>query len=70
MVSMIWLENRNINLEMVQEGYAEAYREYLKEPYSSEFLDAEQKAKAERDLGIEQLRKTKRFRKSQSVRGD
>jgi len=42
MVSMIWLANRNVNLEMVREGYAEAYREYLKEPYSSKFIDAEQ----------------------------
>jgi micrococcal nuclease len=31
MVGMIWLDNRNINLEMVREGYAEAYVEYLKE---------------------------------------
>lgn len=46
MVSMIWLANRNINLEMVKEGMGEAYRKYLKEPYRSEFLEAERHTKA------------------------
>ena len=46
MVGMIWLGNRNINLEMVNEGYAEAYIEYLKEPYSLQFITAEQEAKS------------------------
>ncbi len=46
MVGMIWIDNRNINLEMVSEGYAEAFVEYLKEPYRSKFVDAEQEAKA------------------------
>jgi len=45
-VAMLWLGSRNINLEMVKEGYAEAYREYLKEPYLQVFLDAEREAKA------------------------
>lgn len=45
-VAMLWLGSRNINLEMVKEGYAEAYREYLKNPYRQEFLDAEREAKA------------------------
>jgi len=45
---MIWLGNRNVNLEMVREGYAETYREYLKEPYSSKFIDAEQEARSGR----------------------
>jgi endonuclease YncB( thermonuclease family) len=45
-VAMLWLGNRNINLEMVKEGYAEAYREYLKDPYRQMFLDAEGEAKA------------------------
>jgi micrococcal nuclease len=36
MVGMIWIGDRNINLEMVQEGYAEAYLEYLKEPYRAQ----------------------------------
>lgn len=32
MVGIVWIDNRNINLEMVREGYAEAYPEFLKEP--------------------------------------
>ena len=44
MVGIIWLDNRNINLEMISEGYAEAYVEYLKAPYRSKFIDAEQEA--------------------------
>jgi endonuclease YncB( thermonuclease family) len=31
-VGIIWLGNRNINIEMIQEGYAKAYDEYLKSP--------------------------------------
>jgi len=44
MVGMIWIGNRNINLEMVKEGYAEAYLEYLKEPYRAQFIQAEREA--------------------------
>jgi endonuclease YncB( thermonuclease family) len=46
MVCMVWLNERNINLEMVREGYAEAFIEYLKPPYRAEFLKAEQEARA------------------------
>jgi micrococcal nuclease len=46
MVGMIYLDNRNINLEMVREGYAEAYIEYLKPPYRSEFIEAEREARS------------------------
>jgi len=46
MVCMVWLDDRNINLEMVREGYAEAFTEYLKPPYRAEFLKAEQEARA------------------------
>jgi len=46
MVGMVWLNDRNINLEMVREGYAEAFIEYLKPPYRAEFLKAEQEARA------------------------
>lgn len=46
MVCMVWLDDRNINLEMVREGYAEAFTEYLKSPYRAEFLKAEQEARA------------------------
>ncbi len=72
MVSMIWLGNRNINLEMVREGYAEAYREYLKEPYRSQFINAEQEAKSAKN-GIWRLSNYERpseFRKRMRVRGD
>jgi micrococcal nuclease len=48
MVAVIWIGNRNINLEMVQEGYAEAYVEYLKEPYQAQFIRAEQEARSSR----------------------
>ena len=46
MVGMVWLNERNINLEMVREGYAEAFVEYLKPPNKTEFLKAEQEARA------------------------
>jgi|GEM_PF-972826 len=45
MVGMIWIGNRNINLEMVQEGYAEAYVEHLREPYRGQFLQAQGEAR-------------------------
>jgi endonuclease YncB( thermonuclease family) len=44
-VAIIWRKKRNINLEMVREGYAEASWELLKQPYYAKFLDAEQAAK-------------------------
>jgi len=45
-VGIIWLGNRNINLEMVQDGYAEAYVERLSEPYLSQFVQAQKEAKS------------------------
>lgn len=44
-VAMLWMGNRNINLEMVKEGYAEAYREYLKDPFRQSFVEAETEAR-------------------------
>lgn len=41
-IGTIWLENRNINLEMVQDGYAWAYRKYLDD---INFLQAEKDAR-------------------------
>jgi hypothetical protein len=35
MVGMLYLGGRNINIEMIREGHAEASIEYLKEPYKS-----------------------------------
>jgi len=70
MVGMIWLGNRNINLEMVNEGYAEAYVEYLKEPYRLQFITAEQEAKsAKRGIwSLPEYERPKDFRKRLKVR--
>ena len=51
LVSVVWLGNRNINKEMVADGWAWAYRQYLDRPYASEYIDAEQLARARR-LGL------------------
>ncbi len=51
LVSIVWLDGRNVNLEMVQEGHAEAFIEYLKPPYREQFLEAEREAKSA-GLGI------------------
>lgn len=48
MVAILWLEDRNVNIQMIATGMAEAYGEYLKSPYRSPFLQAEQEAKAQR----------------------
>ena len=50
-VGIIKIGNRNINEEMVREGWAWAYREYLRGPYVSEFINAEREAR-ERKLGL------------------
>jgi endonuclease YncB( thermonuclease family) len=71
MVGMIWIGDRNINLEMVKEGYAEAYLEYLKEPYRAQFIRAEKEAKSAR-RGIWSLpdyERPKDFRKRLKLRG-
>jgi len=36
----------DINLEMIREGYAWAYRKYLKEPYGSQYVRAELEARS------------------------
>ncbi len=48
MVGIISIGSRNINLEMVKEGDAEAYLEYLKEPYRAQFIQAEREARSVR----------------------
>ena len=71
MVGIIYLNDRNINLEMIREGYAEAFIEYLKEPYRSEFLKVEQEARSAKK-GIWSLTEYERpgeFRKRLKVRG-
>lgn len=58
-VAMLWLGNRNINLEMVKEGYAEAYREYLKDPYRQIFgCRRGGKSCQKGDMGIGNVRET------------
>lgn len=47
MVAILWLGKRNVNLEMLSAGMAEAYGEYLKTPYRGTFLQTEQEAKAQ-----------------------
>jgi endonuclease YncB( thermonuclease family) len=50
-VGIIRIDNRNINEEMVRDGWAWAYREYLRGPYASEFIDAEREARGKK-LGL------------------
>ncbi|MDA8428103.1 MAG: thermonuclease family protein [Geobacteraceae bacterium] len=50
-VSIVWLGNRDINKEMVSEGWAWAYRQYLDRPHASEYIDAEEQARRNR-LGL------------------
>lgn len=72
MVGMIWLGERNINLEMIREGYAEVFIEYLREPYRSQFMRAELEARSAKK-GIWSLPNYERprdFRKRLKVRGD
>jgi endonuclease YncB( thermonuclease family) len=51
MVAILYLGDRDINREMVKEGYAWAYREYLHGPYASEYIDAENDARS-KHLGL------------------
>lgn len=71
MVGIIYLDGRNINLEMVREGYAEAYIEYLKEPYKRLFLEAEKEARSAKKgmWSLPEYERPKDFRKRLKVRG-
>ncbi len=73
MVSIIWLSGKNVNLEMLKLGMAEAYRQYLREPYRLQFIEAERKAKDVR-LGIwslgNQYESPSVFRKRLRFKGD
>lgn len=44
-VGIVWLGNRNINLEMVADGWAWAYTQYLDRPHASEYIQAEEQAR-------------------------
>ena len=48
-VAVIRYAGRDINREMVAEGMAWAYRQFLQGPYASEYLDAESRARSRRD---------------------
>jgi micrococcal nuclease len=39
---------RNVNREMVADGWAWAYRQYLDRPHASEYIDAEEQARKEK----------------------
>lgn len=45
-VSLVWQGERNVNQEMVAEGWAWAYRKYLDSEYASEYLGTEEQARA------------------------
>jgi len=70
MVGIIWLDDRNINLEMVNEGYAEAYVEYLKPPYRSEFIQAEREARSAKKgiWSLPEYERPRDFRKRLKIR--
>jgi micrococcal nuclease len=50
-VCLIRKDGVDINLEMVRMGYAWAYRQYLRRPYASDYIEAEKEARAKR-LGL------------------
>jgi len=72
MVGIIWLKDANVNLEMIKAGMAEAYVEYLKEPYRNVFIQAEREAKA-RGKGIwsqgSSYERPSQFRKKKGIGG-
>lgn len=51
LVSIVWLGNRNINREMVADGWAWAFRKYLDRAHASEYIEAEEQARKKR-LGL------------------
>ncbi len=50
-VGIVHRSGVDINLEMVRNGYAWAYRRYLSAPYASRYIDAEREARGRR-LGL------------------
>ncbi|MDD3295146.1 MAG: thermonuclease family protein [Geobacteraceae bacterium] len=51
LVSVVWLGSRDINREMIAEGWGWAYRKYLDRPHASAYMSAEEQARARR-LGL------------------
>lgn len=50
-VGIVTLNGKSINEEMVAEGYAWAYRQYLNTPYKSEYIALEEQARSKK-LGL------------------
>lgn len=50
-VSYVWVEGINVNLEQVKRGLAWSYREFLDRPYAGEFYEAEKEARS-KHLGL------------------
>jgi endonuclease YncB( thermonuclease family) len=50
-VGIVHENDLNINRQLVKDGYAWAYREYLKGAYASEFINFERQAR-EKHLGL------------------
>jgi endonuclease YncB( thermonuclease family) len=50
-VGIVYLNGKSINQEMVAEGYAWAYRQYLDRAHASEYIDLEENARRNR-LGL------------------
>lgn len=72
LIGIVFLGSRNINLEMVREGWAEVYREYLRPPYREQFLEAEKQAKKEKRgiWGLPNYERPSDFRKRQRISGN
>jgi endonuclease YncB( thermonuclease family) len=71
MVGVIWLEGRNINLEMIREGYADTYVEFLRYPYRKPFLDARREARsAKRGIwSLPEYERPREFRRRFKLQG-
>lgn len=48
LVAVVWLGSRDINREMIAEGYAWAYRKYLRGPMAADYIAAEELARRDR----------------------
>ena len=48
LVGVLNIGNRNINREMVSEGWSWAYRQYLDRPHASEYITAEEQARSKK----------------------
>lgn len=70
-VCIVWIDGRNINREMVSEGWAWAYKQYLDRPHASEYIGAEETARrAKRGLwGQGNPQPPWEFRKALRIRG-